>query len=120
MYYFIDEIENGKVRFDWAGIISRNLELQLRALSTKKQFYMSSYLFYIIARLYECPGLKAKGMVGSEPGQYLVHECYPQLHSHNTKDYKMFYDAFAMKMVRILQGTPARRLSLGAEEKVNK
>ena len=42
MYYFIDEIENGKVRFDWAGVISRNLELQLRDLSTKKQFYMSS------------------------------------------------------------------------------
>ena len=59
-------------------------------------------------------------MVGSEPGQYLVHECYPQFHSHNTKDSKMFYDAFAMRLVRILQGTPAKRLSLEAEKQIKK
>ena len=59
-------------------------------------------------------------MIGNGSGQCLVHECYPQLHLHNTKDYKMFYDAFAMKTVRILQGTPARRLSTEAEVKVKK
>lgn len=49
-----------------------------------------------------------------------MHECYPQLHLHNTKDCKMFYDAFAMKVVRILQGTPAKRLSLEAEKQIKK
>ena len=47
-----------------------------------------------------------------------MHECYPLHHLHNTQDYKMFYDAFAMKTVRILQGAPARRLSSEAEAKV--
>lgn len=120
MYYFIDEIVNGKGKFDWARIISENLELQLRTVQNQKQFYIGSYLFYLIARLYEYPGLKALGVTGNGSGQYLVHECYPQLHLHNTKDFKMFYDAFAMKMVRVLQGTPARRLSLEAETKVKK
>ena len=120
MYYFIDEIENGKRKFDWARIISENLELQLRIVQNQKQFYMGSYLFYLIVRLYENPGLKALGVISNGPGQCLVHECYPQLHLHNTKYYKIFYDAFAMRMVRILQGTPARRLSLEVEEKVKK
>ena len=81
---------------------------------------MGSYLFYLIARLYEYPGLRTLGEIGSGPGQCLMHKCYPQLHLHNTKDFKMFYDAFAMKMVRVLQGTPARRLSQEVEAKVKK
>ena len=32
MYFFIDEIENRKKKFDWARIISKNLELQLRTV----------------------------------------------------------------------------------------
>ena len=32
MYYFIDKIENGKRKFDWARIISENLELQLKTV----------------------------------------------------------------------------------------
>ena len=120
MYFFIDEIEKGKRGFDWAKIISENLELQLRTVQNQRQFYMGSYLFYLIARLYKSLGLKALGEVGSGPGQYLVHECYPQLHLHNNKDYKIFCDAFAMKTVRILQGTPAKRLSSKAEANVKK
>lgn len=81
---------------------------------------MGSYLFYLIARLYESPGLRALGEIGNGPGQYLVHECYPQLHLHNNKDYKMFCDAFAMKTVRVLQGTPAKRLSSEAEARIKK
>lgn len=48
MYYFIDEIENGKRKFDWARIIRENLESQLRTVQNQKQFYMRSYLFYLI------------------------------------------------------------------------
>ena len=77
MYFFIDEIEKGKRRFDWAKIISKNLELQLKTVQNQRQFYMGSYLFYLIARLYKSPGLKALGEVGSGLGQYWVHECYP-------------------------------------------
>ena len=66
MYYFIDEIEKGK--FDWARIISENLELQLRIVQNQKQFYMESYLFYLIARLYEHPGLKVLGVIGNGSG----------------------------------------------------
>ena len=120
MYYFIDEIVNRKGKFDWARIISENLELQLRIVQNQKQFYMGSYLFYLIARLYEHPGLKALGKIGNGSGQYLVHKCYPQLHLHNTKDFKMPYDVFAMKMVRVLQWTPARKLSQEVETKVKK
>ena len=36
MYYFIDEIENGKGKFDWARIISENLELQHRTVQNQK------------------------------------------------------------------------------------
>ena len=32
MSYFIDEIVNGKGKFEWARIISENLELQLRTV----------------------------------------------------------------------------------------
>ena len=46
MYYFIDEIENGKGKFDWARIICENLELQLRTMQNKKQFYMG-FIFSI-------------------------------------------------------------------------
>ena len=59
MYFFIDEIQKGKRRFDWARIISENLELQLRTVQNQKQFYMGSYLFYLIVRLYENSRLKA-------------------------------------------------------------
>ena len=120
MYFFIDEIEKGKGKFDWARIISENLELQLRTVQNQRQFYMGSYLFYLIARLYESPGLRALGEIGNGPGQYLVHECYPQLHLYNNKDYKMFCDAFAMKTVRVLQGAPAKRLSSEAEARIKK
>ena len=48
MYYFIDEIENGKRRFDWARIINENLELQLRTMQNQKKLYMGSYLLYLI------------------------------------------------------------------------
>ena len=81
---------------------------------------MGSFLFYLIAKLYENPGLKALRVIGNKPRQCLVHECYPRLHLHNTKEYKMFYDTFAMKMVRVLQGTPTRRLSQEVEAKVKK
>ena len=84
MYYFIDEIKNGKRKVDWARIIRENLELQLRTVQIQKQFYMGSYLFYLIARLYEYPGFKALGVISNGLGQCLVHECYPQLHLHNT------------------------------------
>ena len=120
MYYFIDEMEMEKRSFYWAKIICENLELQLRIAQNQNQFYIMSYLFYLIARLYEHPGLKALGVIGNGLGQCLVHECYPQLHLHNTKDFKMFYDAFAMKMVRVLQGTPTRRLLSKVEAKVKK
>ena len=116
MYYFIDEIVNGKEKFDWARIINENLELQVRTVQNQKQFYMGSYLFYLIARLYEHPKLKALGVIGNGLGQCLVHECYPQLHLHNTKDFKMFYDAFAMKMVKVLQGTPSKTLIGGGRK----
>ena len=69
MYYFIDEIVNGKGKFDWARIISENLELHLRVVQNQKQSYM--------ARLYKHPGLKALGVIGNGLGQCLVHECYP-------------------------------------------
>lgn len=36
MYYFIEGIENGKIKFDWARIISENLELQLRTVQNQK------------------------------------------------------------------------------------
>ena len=55
--YFIDEIEKGKRRFDWARIISENLKLQLKTVQNQNQFYMGSYLFYLIARLYENLGI---------------------------------------------------------------
>ena len=76
MYYFIDEIENRKRKFDWARIISENLELQVRIVQNQKQFYMGSSLFYLIARLYENPRLKALEVIGNGPRQCLVHECY--------------------------------------------
>ena len=50
MYYLIEGIEDGKRKFDWAGIICENLELQLRTVQNQKQFYVGSYLFYLIAR----------------------------------------------------------------------
>ena len=50
MYFLIDEIEKGKRRFDWARIISQNLELQLRTVQNQKQLYMGSYLFHLIKR----------------------------------------------------------------------
>ena len=50
MYYFIEGIEDGKRKFDWARIICENLELQLRTMQNQKQFYVGSYLFYLIAR----------------------------------------------------------------------
>ncbi len=68
MYFFIDEIENGKRKFDWARIIIENLEFQLRTMQNQKQFYMGSYLFYLIARLYENPRLKALGVIGKRTG----------------------------------------------------
>ena len=56
-------------------------------------------MIQLINRLKEGQSSMAKKIYKS--GIVHVHECYPQLHLHNTKDFKMFYGAFAMKIVRV-------------------
>lgn len=49
MFYFIEEIIRGKTKFNWAGMISNYLHEQFVVIKRTSQFYMTSYLVYLLA-----------------------------------------------------------------------
>lgn len=78
MYYFINEIMNGVKMIDRAQIISNNLDNQLRNLEGDRIFYMSSYLFYSLARTYRLlPSIFSLALCLSRPQITSVYSVLP-------------------------------------------
>lgn len=79
MFYFIDEVMEGKRMIDWAKIISHNLDEKLNNLRQTQFFYMSSYVIYSLARTGKFNGLPGKGPIGCRLGQLkfmsAIHSC---------------------------------------------
>lgn len=111
MYYFINEIMNEVKMIDWAQMISNNLDNQLRNLEADRIFYISSYLFFSLARTYRYRGLTCRGEVGNKKNQFPVYDCYPQLHMEEKLHFKRVNDTFFMHSTRTLQGGLHQRLS---------
>lgn len=120
MYYFIDEITSEVKMFNWSRMISNNLDEQLKNLESTKNFYMSSYVVYLLARSYKYFGLIYKGMVGNGEGEFRSYDCYPQLQLSEKSHFKRVNDTFLMYITRILQGGTHQRLTREAKSLINK
>lgn len=58
MVHFIETIRTKKIPIDWASILSENLDKKLMAVENNYQFYMTSYLVYLLdVRETDYPGL---------------------------------------------------------------
>ena len=90
MYYFIEKIMTGNVMMNWLRKISDKLDTQLRNLRKTKQFYMSSYMIYLLARKYT--GLVSKCMIGNYKDQFKEYDCYPELQLHERASYRRVND----------------------------
>lgn len=77
MYYFMDEITSCVRMFNWSLMISDNLHEQLVNLEKTKSFHMSSYVVYLLARMYRYSGLICKGKVGNGENEFKSSDCYP-------------------------------------------
>lgn len=86
MFFFISKVMNANALVDWARLISHYVHEQLKNLKEKKtqSVYMSSYVIYSLARTGGFDGLPGNGPMGCGPTQLKVHECYTQLHLHDT------------------------------------
>ncbi|XP_057820202.2 uncharacterized protein LOC131033077 [Cryptomeria japonica] len=104
MFLFIQVIVQGKGMFNWARIISNNLDVQLKRLVPTKSFHMSSYVIYSLARCFEYAGLPHRGVVGRGPREIIVCDSYAQLHHPPKSYYKLVNDTFTMHVTRTLQG----------------
>lgn len=120
MLFFIQVIVQGKGMFNWARIISPNLDVQLRRLVPTKSFHMSSYVIYSLAKFFEYAGLPHRGVVGKGPEEIRVCDSYAQLHHPPKNYYKLVNDTFTMHITRTLQGEIHQRLSPEAQEPVKK
>ena len=114
MWYFGDQVMEEGDRIVWAGLISDNLNEQLMNLEHKMNFYMRSYVIYMLPWRTNHDGLGRKGLIGSRSQHLKVHECYPQLHLYSKDDYMRVNDVFSMCIVRTLQKRPHIRMSMGA------
>lgn len=80
MFFFIQVIVQGKGMFNWARIISNNLDVQLRRLVPINSFHMSSYVIYSLVRSFEYAGLPHRGVVGRGTREIRACDSYAQLH----------------------------------------
>ena len=78
MVHFIETLKTSKMSINWASILSENLDEQLVMVKNNCNFYMTSYLVYLLAaRAIDYPGLFKKGsMQDANTCPYIV---YPQL-----------------------------------------
>ena len=62
MVNFIETIRHAKIPLDWATTLSENLCEQLRTMKDKRDFYMTSYMVYLlVSRSMNYPRLYKKG-----------------------------------------------------------
>ena len=62
MVNFIETIRKARVPLDWATTLSENLCEKLRTVKEKKNFYMNSYMLYLLTeRAKNYPSLYRKG-----------------------------------------------------------
>lgn len=103
MFYFIEEIVMGKTRFNWAGMISNCLHEQFVVVKKTSQFYMNSYLVYLLTDPipYRCLFF----VQSLTPRRELkVYDRKPQIQYHNFKKYYCrVNDAFIRHIIRLLR-----------------
>lgn len=108
MFYVISQIVKG-VHYQWARIISENLNMQLRSVQDTKKFTMTLCLVYLYVGKNKYKGMSYKGFLSKDR----IFDVYPQL-LFNTSNYRRVNDAFLMYITRILQDSLHVRISLEA------
>ena len=89
--------------------MSENLSNALRAEKFYNNFYMSSFLIYMLASIQLWLGLPR---LQEFPDDVKCYEFYPCLQLQNSyADYTRVNDAFTMRICKELQGRPKRRFS---------
>lgn len=113
IFYFIEEIIRGKEKFHWATMISNNLHEQFLAVKKTSQFYMTSYLVYLLVDPFPYKGLFVAQ--SPTPGRELkLYDRHMQLQYQNFKDYYPVNDVFIRHIIKLLVGDFERRVTHSA------
>lgn len=112
MFYFIEEILEGKTKFHWEKVISDNMHQQLMEVKKTSLSFMTSYLVYLLAEKFPYKGLFCVKDLGTKQGQLKLYDCYPQLQYRNfEREYKRVNDAFIGHIIKLLGGDFERRVT---------
>lgn len=111
MLYFMDEILQGEAKFYWVGMISNWSHKQFVTIKRTLQFYMTSYLVYLLANQMQYIGLFLSP--SQTPKRELkVYDKYPQLQYKNfKKDYYRVNEAFFGHIIILIGGDFERRVT---------
>lgn len=115
MCHVIVRMEQEKIDYHWAGVISRVIHEKFSNVLQTKTFTMTSYLVYALARFHPYKGLSTRGVFGQD----VIYEVYPQLHL-GSSSYRKVNDAFTMHITRLLQGAKHVRILDQAKELIKK
>lgn len=77
MWYFMEEILRGEEKFHWVKLISDNIHNQIFLVKKTKEFYMTSYLVYLLAIKFPCKGLNFVRKFGTKKGKKPMYKYYP-------------------------------------------
>lgn len=87
---------NGSVYLDWGQVIAERLHESLNMFAGMTGFFMSSYLFYMLACTRDWNGLYHEHWIDG----IKVYEYYPHLQEHRyTKNLMRWNDIFAGRLV---------------------
>lgn len=116
MYFFIQVLLAGEKFLDWVQVIAERLHEGLSNFVGMSSFYMSSYLFYILAYTRDWQGLNNQPWVDGMK----VYDYYPLLQQQKyAKHFTRWNDVFAGRLAFELQGDVNKRMPAEAMELIS-
>lgn len=116
MYFYIQVLLAGEKYLDWEQVIAKRLHEGLGNFVGMSSFYMSSYLFYILAYTGDWKGLHNEPWVDGMK----VYDYYPLLQQKKyAKHFTRWNDVFVGRLPFELQSDINKRMSIEAMELIS-
>lgn len=116
MFGLIEKIMEAPVQIHWGIFISNKLCAKIITFMDTQFFSMSSYDAYSHTLRENIQGLKKVGTLGKEPRNNLIYAHIPQITIYQYREnYQRVNNVFTMRLVRLMEGDKAKRLSLEAQ-----
>lgn len=77
MWYFVEKIPRGETKFHWAKMIIDNIHNQFIVVKKIKEFYMNSYVVYLLEVNFPYKGINCVDELGTKKGKTPSYDCYP-------------------------------------------